>query len=403
MCGLIGFSGKENFNTEKIGMLLLYNDIRGGHSTGIWTNEKDNIVVNTGTAAEDFLPDFKINPATMFIGHTRFATMGARSKENAHPFRYGNVIGAHNGTINNCRLICTKYDVNYIDDVDVDSQSLFMLLDKLQNEEILEKYKGAAAILFTRSDGSLYAYRDSERPLFRGETDEGIYLSSIESSLKTIGCIRIKSLAENFLYKIVDGKIIDTKKINRKNILEEEKIQKDNNSYNGYPNNSYNGYPNTNTHNTGYSNTDTIKHHQNCLCQPCITKRMEEGPSRIIERPGFFGVKNSIEPSKLLGMNGRPINENENDIETPFLDDYIEDKKVKKDPTVLRAEDFKEIEAQYWSILENVREGLKDIKEGIPYLNEFNLEDDKKELLMKVEESIDLVEEDIFEMFKLNE
>jgi hypothetical protein len=34
-----------------------------------------------------------------FIGHTRSATVGDRTHRGAHPYQYGNLVGAHNGTI----------------------------------------------------------------------------------------------------------------------------------------------------------------------------------------------------------------------------------------------------------------------------------------------------------------
>src|SRR3546814_15519590 len=32
-----------------------------------------------------------------FVGHNRFATKGKVNDLNAHPFHYGNIVGAHNG------------------------------------------------------------------------------------------------------------------------------------------------------------------------------------------------------------------------------------------------------------------------------------------------------------------
>lgn len=49
-------------------------------------------------------------------GHTRHATHGAVNKDNAHPFRYGEVVGTHNGMV--------QAPVNY----EVDSQYLFDII-----------------------------------------------------------------------------------------------------------------------------------------------------------------------------------------------------------------------------------------------------------------------------------
>ncbi|MCH7691554.1 MAG: hypothetical protein IIA17_11000, partial [candidate division Zixibacteria bacterium] len=39
--------------------------------------------------------------------------MGAHNIANAHPYNYGNVVGAHNGKITNCKELCEHYGFNY--------------------------------------------------------------------------------------------------------------------------------------------------------------------------------------------------------------------------------------------------------------------------------------------------
>lgn len=55
-------------------------------------------------------------------GHTRFATRGKVNRRNAHPFRYGRIIGSHNG-------ICTAPQK-----FEVDSEHLFWALNKARGD-----------------------------------------------------------------------------------------------------------------------------------------------------------------------------------------------------------------------------------------------------------------------------
>ncbi len=41
----------------------------------------------------------KNDPSWFIAGHTRLGTRGAANRKNAHPFRYGNIIGSHNGMV----------------------------------------------------------------------------------------------------------------------------------------------------------------------------------------------------------------------------------------------------------------------------------------------------------------
>lgn len=213
MCGIVGFSGKNSLDTDKILYLMYQNSIeRGRHSTGFYSPETG--VKKDAKTPEEFLIDNPIPNSNVFIGHVRHATVGAKSKANSHPFEFDNIVGVHNGTLENHWGMLAKRSVSN-KNIDVDSQALYKLLDEDSKQDkivysTLSEFDGAAALLFQdkRNTKLLYAYRNADRPLFCGYIGKDMYISSITSSLKLIGCDDISVFESNFLYKISDGKII---------------------------------------------------------------------------------------------------------------------------------------------------------------------------------------------------
>lgn len=108
MCGHVGIAGKLAYQDEfAMKRLLLADYFRGEHSTGmaaIRTNG-DPVIAKIASNPIDLfgLSQFRIalngNSSRAFIGHNRQATRGAVRTVNAHPFEFGHIVGAHNGTL----------------------------------------------------------------------------------------------------------------------------------------------------------------------------------------------------------------------------------------------------------------------------------------------------------------
>lgn len=207
MCGIYAFSGDSKPNLAKLKILGLANMSRGRDSCGVFYNGMLTKGVGTLKCFDDFIKEVIIedvdNPdENVFIGHNRWSTVGANTVENAHPFLIDKEqIFAHNGTIKNIDDLLLKYNVDKIaHDLQVDSKGLGLLL-KMNGKSILEEYRGYAAFInhYRKEKNTIWIFKgasrkwnydtspvEEERPLFYAVHKEGIYLSSLEDSLKQI-------------------------------------------------------------------------------------------------------------------------------------------------------------------------------------------------------------------------
>ena len=189
MFGIIGYIGKKqpvNFLLEGLKKL----EYRGYDSSGIAIKENENIQIIRSIGRikdlENKTKNTKLLNGNIGIAHTRWATHGEPTKENAHPHQVGNVTLVHNGIIENAE----ELRENLITDgvkfkSETDTEVACAVINKYYEKDpiaaitkALKELKGSYAfgIIFKDSD-KLYAVR-KDSPLIIGIGEEENYIAS---------------------------------------------------------------------------------------------------------------------------------------------------------------------------------------------------------------------------------
>src|SRR5438876_1054727 len=103
MCGIVGYVGPRDASAILMGGLRKL-EYRGYDSAGLAVFENHHVEVRRCVGKLDGLANLLGEQplrGTPGIGHTRWATHGRPSEQNAHPHRAGKVVVIHNGIIEN--------------------------------------------------------------------------------------------------------------------------------------------------------------------------------------------------------------------------------------------------------------------------------------------------------------
>ncbi len=191
MCGIVGILDADQEETRLFSQMLYLSALRGMHATGIFTvfesvppeNVKaPSLMFSRYLKSVEAPADFIDNPEYLslmrrlnkraIIGHTRHATAGSKTVQNAHPFDKTHLIGVHNGTVpNNPERDST------------DSEKLYESISSLGVGPALKKAEsGAYALIwFDKGTGLINIIRNRDRPLHFARTYSSKILISSES------------------------------------------------------------------------------------------------------------------------------------------------------------------------------------------------------------------------------
>ncbi|KIR02480.1 Glucosamine--fructose-6-phosphate aminotransferase [Lachnospiraceae bacterium TWA4] len=196
MCGIVGFTGKQQAAPILLDGLSKL-EYRGYDSAGIAVRdgESQTEVVKTKGRLKGLLEktnEGKSIFGTCGIGHTRWATHGEPSEANAHPHMSddGNVVGVHNGIIENYKELKEKLlRKGYTFYSETDTEVAIKLVDYYYNKyegtpvdainHTLVRIRGsyALAVMFKDYPEEIYVAR-KDSPMILGVADGESYIAS---------------------------------------------------------------------------------------------------------------------------------------------------------------------------------------------------------------------------------
>ena len=196
MCGIVGFTGRQQAAPILLDGLSKL-EYRGYDSAGIAVRkdaDETTVVKAKGKlkALAEKTDDGKSVKGTCGIGHTRWATHGEPSEINAHPHVSddGNVVGVHNGIIENYQDLKDKLTKKgYIFYSQTDTEVAIKLVDYYYKKYLgtpvdainhaMVRIRGSYAleIMFRDYPGEIYVAR-KDSPMIIGVTDGECYVAS---------------------------------------------------------------------------------------------------------------------------------------------------------------------------------------------------------------------------------
>ena len=187
MCGITGFVGKYAIKNAMIGLKSL--EYRGYDSAGIAYITNNDVMIKKEIGKIENL-DKMLNyedESNIAIAHTRWATHGKATKNNAHPHKVGKITLVHNGIIENYEELKNKYS-DYQFKSDTDTEVIALVIDLLYKEykdmlvvlsKITDILKGSYALVIINSDylDTIYAIR-KDSPLIVGYDNNSVIVAS---------------------------------------------------------------------------------------------------------------------------------------------------------------------------------------------------------------------------------
>jgi glucosamine--fructose-6-phosphate aminotransferase (isomerizing) len=191
MCGVVGYIGRQNASAILVNGLRRL-EYRGYDSAGVAVVNGHGMAIRRSVGKLNALETLLLEKpvvGTIGLGHTRWATHGRPSEENAHPHAScdGTIVVVHNGIIENymelkARLAADGHRFTSQTDTEVlahliEEQHGKSLLDDVRNA--LKQVRGSYAIgvISEAAPGHLIAAR-RDSPLILGVGDQETFLAS---------------------------------------------------------------------------------------------------------------------------------------------------------------------------------------------------------------------------------
>jgi len=192
MCGIIGYVGSKHAESILIDGLKRL-EYRGYDSAGIAVADSGEIVIRRTEGKihrlEHMLSNGQSVKGTVGVGHTRWATHGRPSEDNAHPHRAGDIVLVHNGIIENhaeLRTYLAEEGHNFTSETDTEVachliQEFYRQSKSMPKaiRETLNRIRGSYAfvVMNVHDEGTLYLARKGS-PLVVGLGEKENFVAS---------------------------------------------------------------------------------------------------------------------------------------------------------------------------------------------------------------------------------
>ena len=202
MCGIVGITGLSGASGAVYKRLKLL-EYRGYDSAGIASLENGNFYMcKRRGRVHSLASDIKHLHGSTAIGHTRWATHGKPSDENAHPHAFGKFCLVHNGIIENYADLKQKYFYGVQFNSETDSEVIVRLLDLFYNGDILgavkrtvDLLKGSYALAIMCADFDGIIVTKSKNPAIIGYGNGANFIASDSPALAGL-CDEITVLSD---------------------------------------------------------------------------------------------------------------------------------------------------------------------------------------------------------------
>lgn len=213
MCGivLVGSSTMSRNNVGFFEKMLFADTFRGPHSTGVFTSRivteggqkiqvnpltklavegpeflqtdewelvRDGTIATWDATKQKYTSPIAANYGNYYVGHNRWATVGAVNAKNAHPFRHGQITMVHNGTLVDQDLLPESKRF------EVDSENVCYSLSTWGVDKTIQNLDGAFTLIWHNNEtDTLHIIRNEERPFHLAETHTGDWYGASEEDM----------------------------------------------------------------------------------------------------------------------------------------------------------------------------------------------------------------------------
>lgn len=241
MCGIAGYSLAPRSRLDRTltaQALLAAIAERGADAVGYAyrvPGSGDATVVKQRTPASKLLERVSVPAeASELLVHVRDFTKGHPSiAANNHPVRHGPIVGVHNGIIvNDDELLAEHPCARAEPRMTVDSEAIFAVAAHSRNDRrAFEELRGsmAAAWLDEREPDSVHLARGVGRPLWLGESIEGVFFASTDGALGILEhycrlSLRRREVPEGTLLTLARGRIARRARFRAHAFVEDEPL-----------------------------------------------------------------------------------------------------------------------------------------------------------------------------------